>query len=424
MPWQNRISSAAYTSPSGRRFEFVYEDVARSVDKKTTVFDFPNVAGSLIQDFGRSGRRYPWRVIFTGSDYDIEADQFFEALGERGAGLLEHPRYGVVAVVPVGRIRQRDDLKTEANQAIFEIAFWETLGTALTAPQSDNRNSVFGALEDFVSAISETFAETLFGSPANERAARRGLFTNLLNATNSTLGPIAAATDTIERDFQDAFDSVNTGVDQLISDPLTLAFQVSRLIRFPASAASLVSARLSAYANLAGSIVSGDQATTRAGFAVRELYAENYIAGMAATAANIRFGGRTPDTPAGGAAAAVEFRSRAQVIEVAEQLVSNFEAVEEWRGGQLNDREIVEEGASYQQLQKAVAFAVNYLIDQSFTLRIERRAILDRNRNFIELIGELYGELDSRFDEFITVNSLTGSELITIPEGREVVYYR
>ena len=91
MSWNDRLKQAAYNSPSGARVVFDYENERKSFDKKTTAFNFPDADGTLIQDMGHTGRRYPMRVFFWGDDYDVLAKVFEAALQERGAGKLEHP---------------------------------------------------------------------------------------------------------------------------------------------------------------------------------------------------------------------------------------------------------------------------------------------------------------------------------------------
>ena len=64
MPWDTRLREAAYISPSGIRTLFDYENVRKTVEKKTTGFDFPDADGTLVQDLGHTGRRYPLRIFF------------------------------------------------------------------------------------------------------------------------------------------------------------------------------------------------------------------------------------------------------------------------------------------------------------------------------------------------------------------------
>jgi prophage DNA circulation protein len=133
MPWEDRILEAAYTSPGGTRFVFLYEDFSVSVDKKTTTFIFPDFDGAFIQDLGRAGRNYPFTLYFSGEDYDQQADAFLAALEEKGIGTLEHPRYGTKYVVPTGTINISESHVNGANQAVFGVTFSETI-TDLTIP--------------------------------------------------------------------------------------------------------------------------------------------------------------------------------------------------------------------------------------------------------------------------------------------------
>ena len=146
MAWNDRIREAAYTSPSGIRQPFTYEDVGQSWEKRTTGFDFPDADGTLVQDNGRSGRRFPLRIFFSGGDHDLEAKAFDDLLGERGNGTLDHPMYGVAIVVPFGPITRRDDLKTAANQAILEVTFVATLGLDFIFGKDDPASEVITAV--------------------------------------------------------------------------------------------------------------------------------------------------------------------------------------------------------------------------------------------------------------------------------------
>ena len=50
MGWQDRVKEGAYTSPSGLRFVFDFEDVSVLPPKKTKGFDFPDAVGTYVQD--------------------------------------------------------------------------------------------------------------------------------------------------------------------------------------------------------------------------------------------------------------------------------------------------------------------------------------------------------------------------------------
>lgn len=413
MAWNDRIREAAYTSPSGARSVFTYEDVSKTVEKKTTGFEFPDANGTYVQDLGHSGRRYPLRVIFWGSDYDQEADAFEAALLERGTGRLEHPIYGTVDVVPFGSIKRRDDLKTAANQAIIEVTFWETIGLIYPAAQSDPASEVLNAVEEYNAAAAQQFEDATSLDTAVETATFKGDYQALLDSAQSRLQSVADAQDDVRRQFNAVVDSINQGIDILVAQPLTLAFQTTQLIQAPARALTNIEARLDAYANLASSLTSGDGAVVSPGndsrasneYHANDLYASSYVTGSVVSAVNNRF-----DT-------------KAEALSAADAILTQFQQVADWRDQNFESLGEIDTGGAYQKLQEAVALTAGFLVEISFTLKQERRIVLDRARTIIDLAAELYGSVDDQLDFLINSNNLTGSEILELPKGREIVYY-
>lgn len=84
---------------------------------------------------------------------------------------------------------------------------------------------------------------------------------------------------------------------------------------------------------------------------------------------------------------------------------------------------IVDTGEIYQPFQESVALAAGFLVESSFELAEERILVLGKARNYVALVAELYGELDERFDFFISTNNLSGDEMIELPIGFEAVFY-
>jgi prophage DNA circulation protein len=159
--WEDRLEQAAYTPPSGVRITFDYEDLSYRFAHKTSVHEFPDADGSLVQDHGIGGRRFPWRIFLTGGDYDKQAEVFEAALAERGIGFLETPLYKNHNVIPVGDISRRDNLKRTANQAVFEVVFFSTIGVAYPTEQDDPANAALTALALFGDAGAAEFASSL-----------------------------------------------------------------------------------------------------------------------------------------------------------------------------------------------------------------------------------------------------------------------
>lgn len=440
MPWQERLREAAYRSPNGTRTVFSYEDVSRVAEKKTSAFNFPDADGTLVQDLGHKGRRYPLRVIFYGDDHDLQADAFEGTLLERGAGVLEHPRYGQVDVVPFGEITQRDDLKTGANQTIIEVVFWATIGTAYPTGQTDGAAQALLAVDEYTSAAAEEFEETLRINSQFEQVTFRDQWSGFLDNVTSALSEVAEAQEDVQRQFNDIKDSINRGIDVLVGEPLTLAFQTLALIKAPASAGAQIERRLDGYGNLADSIVNGGSSRIGTGsagtaqtiqptndsrayneLASRVIFAQGAVAGSVVAAV---VAAQTGETEGG-------FSTQPQAILAAERLLDRFAQVADWAdqnyreldGTGIEKRPAVDTGAGYQQIQKAVALAAGYLVQLAFNLRQERRITLDRARSLFDFVGEYYGDIDANLDFFINTNNLTGSEILELPKGRTVVVY-
>lgn len=404
MTWVDRLREPAYTSPSGVRFPFMFEDVSRSVDKLTSGHNAAGGTGTYVQDLGHSGYRYPLRVIFSGGDYDLDAKAFEAALLERGAGVLEHPAYGRVDVVPFGTISRRDDLKTAGNQAIIELTFWETTATAYPSSQGDPAAAVEAALEAFNAAAAAEFGDTIDLSGADDKATFGARYRATLDSAQAFMRPLADTLDEASARYDAISDSIDQGLDVLIDEPLTLAFQTFQLIQAPAASAALIADKLDAYRNLASSLINGKGAGGN-DFRTSDLYVSGSVTGSVASAVQ------------------TQFATKSAALEAAEAILSQFDDAAAWRDESFQTLGQVDTGSAYQALQAAAATAAGFLVQISFNLAQERRIVIDRARTIVDLAAELYGSVDDRLDFLINSNSLTGSEILELPRGATIVYY-
>lgn len=413
MSWNDHIRQAAYTSPSGVRLTFTYEDVRQVSRKKTSAFEFPDVAGTFVQDLGRSGRQYPLRLFFYGDNYDVETDAFEAALLERGTGKLEHPMYGVVDVVPFGKITRRDDLKTAANQAVLEVVFWETIGLIYPAAQTDPASAVLEGVLGYNAALAESFSAVLDLDKSVERVTFRNTYLALLDTVSDALSTIAGSQEDVGAQFSAIADSITQGIDVLIAQPTTLAFQTALMIQSPARALSDIGARLDAYAGLITSIITGDDAVLSPGndsrnlnqFHTNDLYASTYITGAVISVVNN------------------QFTVKSEALLAADVLLTFLDDVTVWRDANFVSLEQIDTGEAYQKLLETVSLAAGFLVEISFSLKQERSIILDRSRTTVDLTAELYGTVDDKLDFLISSNNLSGLEILELPKGREIVYY-
>ena len=405
MSWQERLLEAAYTTPSGTRLTFQFRDVSRQGTKRTAAFDFPDADGTFIQNNGKSGRRYPLNIYFSGNDYDLEAKAFFEGLDEDGVGILEHPAYGTVNVVPFGQITQKDDLATGANQAVFQVVFWATIGTLYPTAQGDPADAVGAAIAAFNVTAAEQFAESVEANTAVETTTLRNRYQTVLDSVQSVLQPIADVQDDVRRQFNAVFDSINAGIDTLVGTPVTLAAQTVTLVQLPGQALAAILDRLDAYGNLISTLISDQSYASCNDFSTNDLFAMSSGTGAIVSVVNN------------------QFNTKPEALAAAESLLVLGEEVTDWRDLGFEALDLVDTGEAYQKFQEAIALAAGFLVEISFALAQERQITLDRNRTIIDLAAELYGEVDPKLDFLIDSNNLSGSEILEIPEGRRIVYY-
>jgi len=413
MAWQDRIQTPSYTSPSGQRIEFLYEDVSQSFAKKTTAFEFPDFEGTFVQDRGRSGRRIPLRMIFSGDDYDISADLCEAMLAESGIGTLVHPKYGTKQVVPFGDVHRSDRLKTAGNQAVIDVTFFESTDLLFPSDTRSASDELAAAIAAFNAATPIEFAATLDIGGQFELSALRSAYTGTAGRVKENLQAVADFNAKVKRQFDNVFNAINEGIDTFVADPLSLANQTNILVQTPARALAAISDRLDAYGNLLTTVtiqavpLPGGDLQTQNKFRSDDLFASNMIVGAIASVLNN------------------QFELRRDALNAADIILAMADQYTAWRDGVLEQSglDLIDSGLVYQQLIDAVGLAGGFLVELSFSLKQERAVVLVRPRTAIDLVAEFYGVVDARLDFFIVTNDLVGEELLEIPAGRRVVYY-
>lgn len=420
MSWEDRIRQAAYTSPSGERIEFDFRDVSRETSKRTTAFEFLGVDGAYVQDNGFGARRYPLQCYFSGADCDIAAARFEAALLERGAGRLEHPFYGTFDVVPYGDISRRDDLASAANQAIVEVTFWTTLRALYPSDQAAAPNEIIAAADATNIAASEQYAASVDVSTVGFQEGAKTSIGGVLDAINGTIASVASGSASTKARFTSMRNAIVTGLDDIITRPAIVAFEMAELIQIPARDAQQFASMRDAYQDLLDEVLALPDA-------LPELRAVPEMSDAETSREN---GFRTVDATVAGIVSALSIaamtsthRTRSAAVAAADDLVTMFDEAIAWRDAGFGTIGRVDTGEAYQALVDQVSKTAAYLVQLSFDLPAEKRVTLTRPRSLIELCAELYGAVDEKLDDLINANNLLPSEILEVPRGREIVFY-
>lgn len=424
MTWADRLlKKGAYTSPSGARFEFDYEDLSRSTSKRVAEFEFADVNGTYPQSNGHSGRKYPMRCIFWGDDCDLVATAFENAVLEDGEGRLEHPLYGTFQAVPMGDVERVDKVLTEANQSVVEVSFVDALGTVYPDAGQDARGTVTAIGASFKDAAALEFADQVDVSTVAGREGLADQVQRQLDALNAALGPALAEKAEAQRQFEDAIDTVSRSISTLTSAPAELAAAVLTAIEGPALAGAAVRDVL------AGFVLMASDSRSQAGATPSDYVPEGgslpdrsvTVAQNAFQAARLFSSGALAAYAR--AASTGTYTARPQAISAATALLSQLDDHVAWAEAGYATLSQVDTGAGYQALQRLVAVTAGYLVQTSFQLAAERRLTLTGPRTIIDLAAELYGQVDEQLDRMIDDNDLNGDEILMLPAGTVVVYY-
>jgi prophage DNA circulation protein len=432
------LNDIKYTSPSGKEFSFVFDNVSKETDLKTATFTFPEKDGAYVQSLGRGGRRFPLTCIFTGELCMQKADEFEAALEERGIGSLRHPVYGTRAVVPTGTIKREDGLVTEVNTSTVTVTFSETntdkeILQSVTESSSDITAAaevfVDNAIDEFAASISLTSAPEVLQVENLCKDSAKIICDNIDNFADMVATKKNFNLNDITNGAYKAMRKIVNSATAPINDIRGYAATVLKLMRLPATIVCMPGEIITAYANMVRDIVKKFKNDPFGEKKVRNQYAVMKLSLQGAICAiceGTTFAcGQSSSSSAGGSSDGSQdgFSSREDAITAAEKVQEVFEAVKEKLDSEVGKDVLIETSESYSALLEVYQKTVALVLNTAFSLRKRRVIVLGRDRQIIELLAELYGDIDSHIDEFIIDNNLMLDELKVLPMGKEVAYY-
>lgn len=412
MAWNDRLLQATYVSPSGIPFNFSYEDVSMTSEKKTSEFIFPEVNGSYIQDLGRAGRSFPFTVFFSGSDYDLVSDSFMSALEEKGIGTLIHPIYGVRFVVPTGSITRNDALLSESNQAVFNVTFSETIiGSLFPQNTEDILSKIKSYISIFIQASSLQFNDNVVLDITSEILSVSQKLTDQILSATLSLESIVKINEEISAAFQIVKNSIPDTISNITENPEIAIQQLFTMLRIPSEVTDMMNEKYTAYTSLINPVLNQEE--------YQPLISSNnpnnlFLNDLLFVFGSFAFLNESVLT--------VNFKTRNEVIALSENLLTVFDNIKIWMDQNISSLNYVDTGESYESILNIIQSIASYLINIAFDLPAEKRIILGEDRNIIELVSELYGDL-TQIDYFIQTNDLTCDEIEILKQGKEVIYY-
>ena len=414
----NDLREACYTSPSGKKFYFEYDSkLGSETDLKTATFTFPDRDGALVVPLGLGGRRFSFSCNFFGSRCLKQANEFEDGLKERGYGELVHPLYGVHKVVPTGSISRSDDVVAGINISSVSVTFAETLiDVDVINSEVVSAEEIASKMDEYEEKSTWEYVKDFVADRVQDAIWAANMLRSGLNFVAQNLQRIANFEKKILSKFNSLQNELFSSIDNIVSSIDDVAIQTIKLIRLPANAAINASAKVEGYAAAARGIIrnfKNDPANitnAKNQWAATRLMLQSLIVACA-----------------GGVAVSISksnltLRSREEAVRIATDIAELYDEIIEFEEKNVEKDFFVETGEGYNSMRDVVSMSIQHIIECSFSLPNRKSIILGEDRQIIELVYELYGNLDE-LDEFIIDNNLNYNEIEVIPMGREVAYY-
>ena len=399
MPYLDRLRDCAYTDPNGTTHAILFDDVTRTGEKKTGVFELPQQDRTEVQDLGMVGTRLAMTLYITGEDYDTAADAFFAGLSLRHTdakpGVLAHPRWGDITVKPL-TFSQSESFVDGMGRAVFQV---ELVTVDVTAKFPTTTVNIGASIETASEVTASTAIAAYIGpTTARDIAVVTQQVTNTLNSLRNQLASVVAVSDdlaaALDSGVTQAIDSIGT----LVEAPATMADTLVGLMRLPVTASGSISQKIGAYSTLFDSLAT--QFTSGASTDLPTLSLALSASALAAAEASI----------------VGDLYNRPDAVAASDSiaaLLAYYQSMMDLTGP---------DGEMVAQVVDLLAMAQAYLLETSFGLKSARRKILDYETDPISEAFLLYGTVEA-VPQFMADNQLADGEFYVLSAGREVIWY-
>lgn len=425
MNWDTATGTEiVFVSPEGNTFQALWRGNDRSIEKKLGTFDAPKVRGTYVQDMDTKSVPYPLTVYFDGPTHHKTSDDFFKSLQrERGKWDIAHPTKGLLQLQLVSAKEVIAPVEN-GNFTIFEMEWLEpaALDRIVSAAEL-GALSLLAVLDAIDNGITQ--AQQLKSDLYAAVNAAANLINKVAGIINSAMAQLAALENVTMDAWETAKSELESALEKLISDPtdtdnLTALCQaMADIVTIPVDASSDYSTRFSEYSDLADSIFVEAPSGNSVYDYNRVVFLEMYVISILGAICRI--------------IVTSDFVTRKEIVSAMDNLTTVFdncintlESVQKEFEDLDIDVQYFSQSSSWTSVQQMFSLTMQYLTAQFFNLKTERRFAIKRDRSPLEITVTEYGELgedDSNYDLFISSNNLTGSEILLLPAGKEVVIY-
>jgi prophage DNA circulation protein len=415
MSYKERLEPLVYTSPKRKRFTLEFDSLVRQGAKKAGINEYPYQDLANVQDLGNTIQKFPITCYITGQDYDREADRLHDALRETGRGILDHPRWGTIDVLPIS-FEQTEQFVEGMGRAVFNIEFVEYpeedfFLLALVKSAIGLVNQVLGAIEiaiglvdsarRFVQGVQSLVANTI--AEVNRVKGRVQETVDIFRKSSKSWTDRVADTRNAMTDLETKF---NRNLDSVAGEPFQLLQEVNGILSFPSRIQNSIQQKIDSYKTVIDNI-SKQNSQPNTIFDPYEASLQGAIL--------ITCGIYVADCTFQG-----EIQTRQEAINICQDLVKYKNII-------LNEIDRLEgfkgtiDYEALKGLWELYSVAQNRLLSEALNLPSERIITLEKDTPILIVAWNLYGNIDN-VDFLIDYNRLVGLENMIVKQGSRIRY--
>jgi len=377
-----------------------------SFERKLPEFDFPDIAGTFLQDLNRKSWKWDIEFFLEGVDALDEKKRFKETMDISGAWTFQHPTEGTLLLFPVS-IKIEDQPVTSYNLVSISGTWLESI------PE-------FQLLEAGLNVDSATAANGLLSKKPQD-------FNTFVNNVGKTITDVSkfvnrtiATVNKVKTEIEKATAFIQGALTSGVALATGVMGMVKDLILLPGQLVNTFESSFSFYEQLLNNIIDTPVDTVESGY-YNEAVAAFTLFGVSESVNTVEFATRD------GALSAVTRLNTMYntVVAYSDSLQHQFSTsligqpvlVKDQFSGMLGVFDEV----------KAVVFSATLkLMTDAYSLKAQRIIVLEKPKTPVEIVITEYGTLGpdyANLDNFIKINGLRGSEIELLPVGKEVVLY-
>lgn len=393
--------------------------------KKSNTTKVVRDSNDTFTSLGVGGRNTSLDFFFIGSNHDLDAKAFTDALCERGKSHLQLA-YDEEFTVNVIKFSLKNDLVKNINATIVSVEFHETSPSKYPTSSTSGKKAVKEQAAQTNEITAQNLADT--AEEAATDTARAQTFTDsysaMMNKVSNTLNTAGDIN----------LNSIMT--DVLGQDVMTNAFTMTSQLQIVMSKAALLARKARSFASDFELFSEFESITGFWRTLVSSLMSFAHSGGSSGPSRAQIDSLLINDTAATSALSALcensvdaNYTTREEAVETVTEIITLEEMwtdfIEEQIDAitELGDVIIRDTG-----ITELVAAACGEILRQSWELRVEKTIILSQDKTIIELAYENYpaefeADPDATVEYLISSNKFEGDEIFLLEKGREVKIY-